>query len=104
MRQHKGQENKHHVVTSNESPTFEHGRWSCPGRFFAVNEIKSTLIELLTGYDIAFGPAGQGEGGEFKRPMTFNNEMGYSLDHNEGMPMIQNSKFKIHTMQTLATL
>ncbi|RYP86000.1 hypothetical protein DL769_000863 [Monosporascus sp. CRB-8-3] len=82
LREHKGQENKHHfVTTSNESTIFGHGRWACPGRFFAANSIKSIVIELLRRYDIGVGPAGQGEGeGEWKRPMTFNVEMGYFPD------------------------
>jgi cytochrome P450 len=81
LREHKGQENKHHfVTTSKENTIFGHGRWACPGRFYAANEIKSIVIELLRRYDIALGPAGQAEGGEFKRPMTFNIEMAYIPD------------------------
>lgn len=32
--------------------TFGHGRFACPGRFFASNESKVVLAELLLTYDI----------------------------------------------------
>lgn len=37
-----------------ESMGFGYGRHACPGRFFAGNEIKLIMIELLTKYDIKF--------------------------------------------------
>ncbi|KAG0646519.1 Cytochrome P450 monooxygenase BOA7 [Hyphodiscus hymeniophilus] len=83
LRAHPGEENKHQfVTTTNESTVFGHGRWACPGRFFASNEIKTILIQLLSRYDIGVGPAGQGagEGGDWKRPMTFSVEGGYYPD------------------------
>lgn len=83
LRAHPGEENKHQLVTTTtESTVFGHGRWACPGRFFASNEIKAILVQLLKRYDIGVGPAGQGEGegGEWKRPATFRVEMGYYPD------------------------
>ncbi|KAH6707961.1 cytochrome P450 [Leptodontidium sp. MPI-SDFR-AT-0119] len=81
LRSHPGEENKHQfVTTTTESTVFGHGIWACPGRFFASNEIKAILIQLLKRYDIGVGPAGQGAGGEFKRPSTYSVEMGYYPD------------------------
>jgi cytochrome P450 len=48
-----GNENKHQFVTiSPESVNFGQGSHACPGRFFASNEIKVVLIELLRHWDI----------------------------------------------------
>jgi cytochrome P450 len=33
---------------------FGHGNHACPGRFFASNEIKIVLIELLRNWDFRF--------------------------------------------------
>lgn len=72
MRSFEGEENKHQFVsTSPESVSFGHGQWACPGRFFASNEIKVILIELLKNYDIRLGPNGEGQVEEFKRPKTY---------------------------------
>jgi len=38
---------------------FGHGKYSCPGRFFASLEIKNILVRLLTDYDFKF-PEGKG--------------------------------------------
>ena len=46
------QRNKGAATTSLEYLTFGHGRNACPGRFFAIAEIKLFLIEFLTRYDI----------------------------------------------------
>lgn len=47
-----GNENKHQFVsTSPESLNFGHGNHTCPGRFFASNEIKVILVELLRNWD-----------------------------------------------------
>jgi hypothetical protein len=84
LRSHAGEENKHQLVTTTtESTVFGHGRWACPGRFFASNEIKAILVQLLARYDIAVGPSGQGEGegGDWKRPTTYSVEMTYYPDH-----------------------
>ena len=37
-----------------QSMAFGYGRHACPGRFFAGNEIKLIIIELLMKYDIKF--------------------------------------------------
>jgi len=60
------------VNTSLDSLTFGHGRFACPGRFFASNESKIILAVLLLNYDIKFGNDGEEGGrkglGEEKRP------------------------------------
>ncbi|KAH9176040.1 cytochrome P450 [Lactarius sanguifluus] len=40
--------------TSAEYLTFGHGRHACPGRFFAVNEVKVLLAHVIVTYDIKF--------------------------------------------------
>ena len=42
------------MTTSPESLNFGHGNHACPGRFFASNEIKVVLIELLRSWDFRF--------------------------------------------------
>jgi cytochrome P450 len=55
LRKIPGNENKHQfVVTSSDSLNFGHGNHACPGRFFASNEIKVVLIELLRNWDFRF--------------------------------------------------
>ncbi|KAF6817571.1 cytochrome p450 [Colletotrichum plurivorum] len=52
MRQQPGQENKwQFVTTSPEHLSFGHGKHSCPGRFFASNEVKVILVYLIMKYD-----------------------------------------------------
>ena len=44
---------KHHMVTPNpDYLLFGHGRHACPGRFFAVNELKAMMAHLLLTYDV----------------------------------------------------
>lgn len=52
------------VTTGLESMTFGHGRFACPGRFFASNESKIILALLLLKYDIRFeeGSGGRRDG------------------------------------------
>ncbi len=50
------------VNTGLDNMTFGHGRFACPGRFFASNESKIILGMLLLEYEVKFGEAGQ-EGG-----------------------------------------
>ncbi|KAG5795388.1 hypothetical protein H9Q69_005585 [Fusarium xylarioides] len=52
LRSVKGQESHHQAATTGpDYLVFNHGKHACPGRFFAICEIKMILIELLTKYD-----------------------------------------------------
>jgi cytochrome P450 len=63
LRKIPGNENKYsYVTTSPDSLNFGHGVHACPGRFFASNEIKIVLIDLLWEWDFRF------LGGGSKRP------------------------------------
>ncbi|WPH04790.1 Hypothetical protein R9X50_00768600 [Acrodontium crateriforme] len=54
-RQDPEEANKHQfAMTDNNSLHFGHGKYSCPGRFFASNEIKMLMAYLLTGYDFKY--------------------------------------------------
>jgi cytochrome P450 len=56
--------NKHQMVnTSPEFLAFGHGRHACPGRFFAVNELKAMMCYLVLNYDVRLE-----DGQEGKRP------------------------------------
>lgn len=57
---------------------FGHGNHACPGRFFASNEIKVVLIELLRSWDFRLKGDVEGKGGEDKRPKGFQFQLGYS--------------------------
>lgn len=71
LRQLPGNENRHLVVsTSPDSLIFGHGSHACPGRFFANNEIKIILIELLRNWDFRFTNDIKMEGGKMRRPMN----------------------------------
>ncbi|KAF4826810.1 Cytochrome P450 monooygenase 1 [Colletotrichum tropicale] len=57
MRQLEGQENLHQLATTTpQHIAFGHGKHSCPGRFFAANEIKIALCFLLMNYDFKLTP------------------------------------------------
>lgn len=50
---------KHQAVnTSVDYLTFGHGRHACPGRFFAINELKAMMCYLVMNYDIRAEKAG----------------------------------------------
>ncbi|KAK5225266.1 hypothetical protein LTR47_009519 [Exophiala xenobiotica] len=67
LRQQPGNETKYQfVTTSNDHIAFGHGKHACPGRFFASNEIKIALVQMLTTYDFRF-PPGKG------RPISLEN-------------------------------
>ncbi|KAK2687474.1 Cytochrome P450 monooygenase 3 [Fusarium oxysporum] len=52
LRSIKGQESHHQAATTGpDYLIFNHGKHACPGRFFAICEIKMILIELLAKYD-----------------------------------------------------
>ncbi|KAJ5214934.1 hypothetical protein N7468_010613 [Penicillium chermesinum] len=54
-RQQPGHEHRHQLVTTTaESFGFGHGVHACPGRFFASNESKIVLLQLLLKYDWKF--------------------------------------------------
>jgi cytochrome P450 len=57
---------------------FGHGIHACPGRFFASNEIKVVLIELLQNWDIRLKGDVKGVGGVEKRPESRQFGMGCS--------------------------
>ncbi|KAF3811758.1 Cytochrome P450 monooygenase 1 [Colletotrichum gloeosporioides] len=62
MRQKPGQEHKWQFVTTGpEHLAFGHGLHSCPGRFFASNEIKVILVYLLTKYEWKWATDGRKE-------------------------------------------
>ena len=46
------------AMSDNTHLHFGHGKFACPGRFFASNEVKIILCHLLIGYDFKF-PAGK---------------------------------------------
>jgi cytochrome P450 len=67
MRQNAEDAGKHQFVTlGNDVLSFGVGRHACPGRFFAANEIKLILINLLRQFDIE-----QKEKGERYANMAF---------------------------------
>ncbi|OJD36446.1 cytochrome p450 [Diplodia corticola] len=55
-------EAKRHQFTSTGATSlpFGHGKFACPGRFFAAAQIKAVLANILLKYDVSF-PAGQTE-------------------------------------------
>jgi cytochrome P450 len=57
MRQDPATANKAHLVsTGPDNLSFGHGSQSCPGRFFAANEVKIALCHLLLKYDWELAP------------------------------------------------
>lgn len=55
QRDEPGNQNRfQYVTTTPEHIGFGHGEHSCPGRFFASNEIKIMVVHLLLKYDWAF--------------------------------------------------
>lgn len=69
LRQQPGKENTSQLVTTSpDYLPFGHGQHACPGRFFAAQEIKVVLCQLLLKYDWHLP-----EGGEtFERLMVGN--------------------------------
>ncbi|KAI0000311.1 cytochrome P450 [Russula vinacea] len=51
------------VSTSSEHLFFGYGRHSCPGRFFAINELKALFVYIIATYDVKF-EEGKGVPGE----------------------------------------
>lgn len=70
LREMAGKENRHQfVTTAPDSLSFGHGIHACPGRFFASNEIKVVLIELLRNWDVRLKGDTERKGGD--RPPSF---------------------------------
>ena len=60
MRQRPGEAHLHQFVSTQTNVlNFGHGRYACPGRFFAALEIKNLLVRLIMDYDWRL-PDGQG--------------------------------------------
>ena len=55
MRQSPEEAHKHQFATTDRNHLhFGHGRYACPGRFFASNELKVVLASLITRYDMRY--------------------------------------------------
>jgi len=68
-----GKENRHQFVTTSvDSLVFGHGAHACPGRFFASNEIKVILIELLRNWEFRLKG---GAAGEEARPKNYESDV-----------------------------
>lgn len=64
-RQDAGNAHKYQFATTDKNSLhFGHGKYACPGRFFAAYEIKMILSHLLMDFDIKFPPEGS-------RPQVF---------------------------------
>ncbi|KAK7460913.1 hypothetical protein VKT23_008841 [Stygiomarasmius scandens] len=68
MRANEGESIKHQMITPNpEYFFFGTGRHSCPGRFFAVNELKTLVAHTLLTYDVKL----EGDRKEVPKPFWF---------------------------------
>ncbi|KAI9697356.1 MAG: hypothetical protein M1820_007862 [Bogoriella megaspora] len=55
-----GEANKHQfATTSNDNLHFGHGKYACPGRFFAANSVKLLLAKLLLDYEFDLADGGK---------------------------------------------
>ena len=55
LRAEPGNQNRYQFVTTGvDSMHFGYGKHSCPGRFFAANEIKLFIVHLIMNYDIKY--------------------------------------------------
>jgi len=55
MREKDGEELRHQFVsTSVDYLPFGYGKYACPGRFFAANELKAMLAYVVMNYDVKF--------------------------------------------------
>ena len=56
-RQRQGEGHLHQFATTEEKIlNFGHGKYACPGRFFASLEIKVILVRLIMNFDFKFSP------------------------------------------------
>lgn len=71
LRKMPGKESRHQFSAAGpDSLIFGYGNHACPGRFFAANEIKIILTEILLNWDFRLmGDVGL-EGGPEKRPQN----------------------------------
>jgi hypothetical protein len=53
---HHGDQKSHFITTSAQNLLFGHGRHACPGRFFAVAEMKVVMAEVVRRYDVRLIP------------------------------------------------
>ncbi|KAK7446303.1 hypothetical protein VKT23_014509 [Stygiomarasmius scandens] len=68
MRMNEGESIKHQMATPNsEYLFFGTGKHACPGRFFAVNELKTLLAHTLTTYDVKL----EGDSKKIPEPFWF---------------------------------
>ncbi|KAJ3521535.1 hypothetical protein NM208_g13247 [Fusarium decemcellulare] len=75
LRSQPGQENAHQfVTTSPQHMLFGHGTHACPGRFFASNEMKIALCQLLLKYDWKLCD------GQTERPENLRVDQGFLTD------------------------
>ncbi|KAK7688640.1 hypothetical protein QCA50_008178 [Cerrena zonata] len=59
LREKEGEGNRHQIVgTAVDFIPFGHGRYACPGRFFAANELKAIFAHVVMNYDVKFENAG----------------------------------------------
>ncbi|KAK0762080.1 hypothetical protein N5P37_004881 [Trichoderma harzianum] len=75
LRELPGLESKHQAAStglmcprSKDNLTFGHGPHACPGRFFAIYEVKNLLVELLLHFDFRLAGTGDDRGQEAIRP------------------------------------
>jgi len=79
MRTMEGESTKHQMAAVNDSfVLFGGGRNMCPGRFFAVNELKALLAHVLINYDV-----------------KFENDGGVPAEHWEGSACTPNSSAQV---------
>ncbi|KAK4497493.1 hypothetical protein PRZ48_011944 [Zasmidium cellare] len=72
-RQTPGLEHRSHLVaTSPEHLGFSHGKHACPGRFFAANEVKISMLHLILKYDFELKDLGMAKWMEFGTAMVAN--------------------------------
>ncbi|KAI6246585.1 Cytochrome P450 monooxygenase ascG [Erysiphe necator] len=83
LRKLPGNENRHQFVsTSYDSLSFGHGNHACPGRFFAGNEIKVIMIELMRNWDFRLPGDNKLEGGAWRRPRNKHHQIECRPDPN----------------------
>jgi cytochrome P450 len=55
MRQSQEESHEHQFVTTDKNHLhFGHGKYACPGRFFASNELKVVLASLILRYNMSY--------------------------------------------------